>query len=39
MVALLAPVPEEHLVSALDVVREHRKVAFGKPFVAGISTD
>jgi hypothetical protein len=29
MVALLAPVPEEHLVSALDVVREHKKVAFG----------
>jgi hypothetical protein len=28
MVALLAPVPEEHLVSALDVVREHKKVAF-----------
>jgi hypothetical protein len=29
MVALLAPVPEEHLVSALDVVRKHKKVAFG----------
>jgi hypothetical protein len=28
MVALLAPVPEEHLVSALDVVHEHKKVAF-----------
>lgn len=29
MVALLAPIPEEHLISALEVLREREKVAFG----------
>lgn len=29
MVALLAPVPREHLISALDTIAEHGKVAFG----------
>lgn len=29
MVALLAPVPEEHLLSGLDVIADNGKVAFG----------